>query len=63
MLYEYGRFGRYGNPVDMEDMMTGFRGNRDLGEWMDSQRQTAIDIMNSMLDEVGMQQLRGLHEH
>lgn len=63
MLYEFGRIGHFGRPEDLEDMMKGFRGDRDLGQWMDNQRQKAIDLMNILLDEVGMQPLRGLHEH
>ena len=48
---------------EMEAFMEGFRSDRDLGNWMDEKRQEAIDIMNSLLDEVGMQPLRGLREH
>jgi hypothetical protein len=45
---------------EMEEEMQGYRGDRALGVWMDKQRQEAIDIMNGLLDEVGMQHLRGL---
>jgi hypothetical protein len=46
-----------------DDFMEGFRHDRDLGNSMDQQRQEAIDIMNSLLQEVGMQPLSGLREH
>ena len=48
---------------EMEAFMEGFRDDRDLGNWMDEKRQEALDIMNSLLEEVGMQPLRGLREH
>lgn len=48
---------------ELEEFMEGFRHNRDLGNWMDKQRQEAIEIMNSLLGELGMQPLRGLREH
>ena len=48
---------------DMEMFMEGFREDRDLGKWMNEKRQEAIDIINSLLDEVGMQPLRGLREY
>lgn len=48
---------------EFDELMEGFRYDRDLGSWMDKQRQEAIDIMNSLLEEVGMQPLRGLREH
>lgn len=48
---------------EIEELMEGFRHDRDLGNWMDKQRQEAINIMNSLLEEVGMQPLRGLREH
>jgi len=47
---------------DLEIFMEGFRGDHCLGNWMDQKRQEAIDVMNSLLDEVGMQSLRGLRE-
>lgn len=47
----------------MEMLMEGFRGDRDLGTWMDEKRQKAIEIMNALLDEVGMQPLQGLREN
>ncbi len=47
---------------DLENFMEGFRHDRDLGGWMDKQRQSAIDIMNSLLGELGIPVLRGLRE-
>jgi len=61
MLYEYGRYGHSGHPEELEDRMDSFRHDRDLGDWMDAERQKTIDIMNSLLEEVGLQPLRGLH--
>jgi len=46
----------------LEDFMEGFRHDPDLGGWMDKKRQEAIEIMNSLLEENGMQPLRGLRE-
>jgi hypothetical protein len=60
MIGEMARFGSARDMADLEDMMTGFRSNRGLGESMDEQRQRAIDIMNSLLSEVGMQPLKGI---
>jgi len=48
---------------DIEAFMEGFRDDRALGRLIDEKRQGAIDIMNSLLDEVGMQPLRGLREY
>ncbi len=53
---------RHLHNQELEAYMEGFRGNRDLGQWMDKKRQEAIDVMNSILEEVGMQPLRGLRE-
>jgi hypothetical protein len=47
---------------EFEELMEGFRHDGNLGNWMDRQRQEAIDIMNSLLEEVGMQPLQGLKE-
>ena len=47
---------------EIEAFMEGFRSDHDLANWMDGKRQEAIDIMNSLLDEVGMQPLRGLRK-
>jgi hypothetical protein len=63
MLYEMSRFGSARHMAELEDRMAGFRGDQDLGTWMDGQRQHVIDTMNSILTEAGMQPLRGLHEH
>ena len=52
MLYELVRF----DPV----MERHFRADRELGEWMDERRQHAIDLMNSILSEIGHQPLEGL---
>ena len=53
MLYEYDtRSDPYGC----------FREDRELGDWMDRQRQKSIEIMNSMLREIDHQPLRGLRE-
>jgi hypothetical protein len=51
---------RHLHHKELESFMEDFRGDRDLGNWMDKKRQEAIDIMNSILEEVGMQPLRGL---
>lgn len=47
----------------IEEFLRGFRHDHDLGGLMDKQRQEAIEIMNSLLEEIGMQPLRGLREH
>ncbi len=39
-----------------------FRDNRALGMWIDKQRQEAVEIMNSMLKEIGHQPLRKIGE-
>jgi len=59
MLWDYQR----GYPHDSEferRMGPRLRNDRDLGHWMDEQRQEAIDAMNRMLDELGHQPLRGM---
>ena len=53
---------RHLHHPDLELFMEGFRGDSELGAWMDQKRQEAINIMNSLLDDVGMQPLRGLRE-
>jgi hypothetical protein len=61
MLYDLQR----GYPDDFEferRMGRRFRHDRDLGDWMDAQRQEAIEIMNSMLQEIGHNPLRGINE-
>ncbi len=61
MLFHFrGRRGMY--PKDFEDHMERFRHDADLGKWMDNQRQEAIEIINSLLEEIGMQPLRGLRD-
>ncbi|MBN1812655.1 MAG: HNH endonuclease [Anaerolineae bacterium] len=60
-LYELDR----GYPNDFEfdkRMDRRFRRDRDLGEWMDTQRQEAIETMNSILQEIGHQPLRGINK-
>ncbi len=50
------------NPDDFDvrrSVAANFRGDR---EWMDARRQEVIDIFNSILDEIGYQPLRGIHE-
>ena len=37
-----------------------FRGDRDLGSWMDGRRNQAIDLMNSILSEIGHPPLTGI---
>jgi len=59
MINEFNLFPRRGHPLMPEDLMHGFRGDRKLGTWMDEQRQKAIDIMNSLLEESGSPALRG----
>lgn len=49
----------YGREPWLGDMP--FRRDRDLGQWMDEQRQRAIELMNSMLTEIGHRPLRGIH--
>jgi hypothetical protein len=59
MLYEHYR--GYPGSFELERQMDSlFRRDRDLGAWMDAQRQEAIEIMNSMLEEIGHQPLRGI---
>ena len=61
MLYDLHR----GFPDDYEferRIDRRFRRDRDLGDWMDTQRQEAIEIMNSILEEIGHQPLRGIKE-
>jgi hypothetical protein len=48
---------------DIDVFTEGLRNDRDLGNWMNKQRQEAIALMNSLLQELGMQPLRGLREH
>jgi hypothetical protein len=62
MLFHHRGPHRFHNR-EIEELMEGFRYDRDLGNWMDKQRQEAINIMNSLLEVVGMQPLRGLREH
>ncbi len=47
---------------ELDNLMEEFRYDSDVGNWMDEKRQEAIDIMNSLLDEVGLQPLRGLRQ-
>lgn len=63
MLGHYGHLSghRYPPPVDVL-MDRRFRHDAPLGEWMDQQRQEAINIMNSMLEEIGHQPLPGLRD-
>jgi hypothetical protein len=63
MLNDFRHVGHLGRTADPEEMTRWFRSDRDLGQWMDDQRQRAINLMNVLLDEAGMQPLRGLHEH
>ena len=61
MLYDL----RSGFPDEFEferRYARSIRSDRDLGDWMDTQRQEAIKIMNSMLLEIGHQPLRGINE-
>jgi len=46
----------------LEDFMEGFRHDADLGKWMDNKRQEAIEIINSLLEEIDLQPLRGLRD-
>lgn len=61
MLYHF-RSPAFSHGFDRLAVMEGFRHDRDLGDWMDKQREEAIKVMNSLLDEVGMQPLRGLRD-
>lgn len=48
---------------DLEQYVEGrFRDDRELSEWMDFQRQEAIEIMNALLKEVGHQPLQGFQK-
>jgi len=61
MLYQY-RWG-YRHDYELEALVDeNFRRDRDLGNWMDAQRQEAIEIMNSIIQEIGHQPLRGIRE-
>jgi hypothetical protein len=61
MLYDLRR--GYPNDFDFDRRMDKrFRRDRDLGDWMDTQRQEAIETMNLMLTEIGHQHLRGINE-
>jgi hypothetical protein len=44
---------------DLDEFMDGFRHDRGLGNWMDMKRQEAINLMNSLLAELGLQPLQG----
>ncbi len=49
------------DPFEYEMMLDRtFRGDSELGRWMDEKRQEAIEIMNSMLRELGHQELQGI---
>lgn len=61
MLFHLRRSHRV-RHFEIEEIMEGFRHDSDLGNWMDKQRQEALNIMNSLLEDVGMQPLRGLRE-
>lgn len=37
-----------------------FRGDFEIGEWMDEKRRDAIELMNSILREIGHPELRAL---
>ena len=58
MLYEMHGRGR--GDLEME-FGPRFRGSPDLGGWMDERRNSAIDLMNSMLSEIGHPPLQGIH--
>lgn len=60
MLYHYGPMSHH--LRDFDDLMEGLRHDRSLGNWMDEQRQSAITLMNYLLDEIGLQPLRGIDE-
>jgi len=61
MLYQMRSGRHHGMPDEIEELMErSFRGDRDLGEWMNTKRQDAIDLMNSLLEELGHQPLRGI---
>lgn len=57
MLMEYDR-PRFNFDMEMD---AHFRRDRDLGQWIDKQRQEIIAIMNSMLKEIGQQPLRKIN--
>ena len=56
---------RFPHTRDAEiiDLMEGFRQDRSLGSWMDENRQNAIKIINLLLNEIGLQPLRGIDEY
>ena len=58
---------RHARPPDFFDRMephfSRIRHDRDLGKWMDDERQMAIDLMNAMLEEVGVPPLKGIRDH
>ncbi len=61
MLYDIYR--GYPDDFEFERRIGGrFRRDRDLSDWMDVQRQKAIEIMNSVLQEIGYQPLRGINK-
>jgi len=61
MLYEY--HSTYTHDLEFwQRMAVRFRSDANLGDWMDAQRQDAIDIMNSILEEVGHQSLPGINQ-
>jgi len=62
VLYQFRGPHRF-YPREVEEFTERFRHDRGLGNLMDKQREEAIDIMNSLLEEVGMQPLRGLREY
>jgi len=37
-----------------------FRGNRELGRWMDERRNHAIELMNSILADIAQPPLEGI---
>jgi hypothetical protein len=54
-----------GYPAEYEferQMGTHLRGDRELSDWMDEKRQEAIEIVNSILSEIGHQPLRGIRQ-
>jgi len=57
MLFRLGRGRRY----EFEEMLERrFRNDFELSQWMDSERQAALDIINSILEEIGQSSLRGI---
>jgi hypothetical protein len=58
---------RHARPSDFHDRLkphfSRFRHNRGLADWMDHERQKAIDLMNEMLDELGIPPLKGIRDH